>query len=76
MASSCLLAVDQIVTGNDLKTAAARWNQNQFFDGLSVLVKEFARQTDGFGGVVSSSAVFDTDLYFFHGEYPFLCMYD
>ena len=61
-----MLAVNQIAINDDLECTTPRGNERQIFDGLRVVVEQFFRQTDGAWGVVSSRAVFDTDLEFVH----------
>ena len=55
--------MEQFVIGANLKSAAARRNERERFDAFAEF-KDFGRQTDGLGRVVSNHAIFDRDFRF------------
>lgn len=64
VASQCLFRKHQFTVYDDFKLAATRGNQTPGSDIRLKLsfTQNFLRQTDGARGVVSSRAVFNTDL--------------
>ena len=50
--------MEQFAIGANFKSAAARGNERERFDAFAEF-KNFGRQTDGLGRVVSNHAVFD-----------------
>ena len=55
--------MEQFAIGANLKSAAARRDERERFDAFAEF-KDFGRQTDGLGRVVSNHAIFDRDLGF------------
>ena len=55
--------MDEFAIGANFKGAAARGKKSKRFDALAE-VKNFGRQTDGLGRVVSNHAIFDRYLSF------------
>jgi hypothetical protein len=55
--------MEQFAIGANFKSAAARGNERERFDAFAEF-KNFGRQTDGLGRVVSNDAVFDRDFGF------------
>jgi len=53
--------MEQFAIGANFKSAAARRNERERFDAFAEF-KNFGRQTDGLGRVVSNDAVFDGDF--------------
>ena len=53
--------MEQFAIGANFKSAAARRNERERFDAFAEF-KNFGRQTDGLGRVVSNHAVFDRDF--------------
>ena len=65
---SCFqLGINLFAIDGDFKDAAARWNQSEGTD-LLLEHQKFFRQTDGFGFVASSSAIFNGDFQAHIGE--------
>ena len=57
------LGVDFRAVDADLKASVAERDQGQAADVLLVLVQQVFRQTDGFGFIASSRAVFDPNVH-------------
>lgn len=57
MPSGLQLGVHQLAVPMDFKSASMRGDQGQGFDVVLKFLEQFARQTEGLGGVVSSGAV-------------------
>ena len=53
--------MEKFAIGANFKGAAARGNEGERFDAFAEF-KDFGRQTDGLGRVVSNHAVFDRDF--------------
>ena len=53
--------MEQFAIGADFKSAPARRNERERFDAFAEF-KDFGRQTDGLGRVVSNNAIFDRDF--------------
>ena len=60
------LAKNEPVIHLDFKATPGRWDQGEGCDVLAKLAKEFVRQTDGAGCIVSLGAVFDAQTYLVH----------
>src|SRR5205807_7269642 len=55
--------MEQFAIDADFKSAAARWDERERFDAFAEF-KNFGRQTDGLGRVVSDDAILDRDFGF------------
>ena len=55
--------MEQFTIGANFKSAAARWDERKRFDAFAEF-KNFGRQTDGLGRVVSNYTIFDRDFRF------------
>jgi len=53
--------MEQFAIGANFKSASARWDERERFDAFAEF-KNFGRQTDGLGRVVSDDAIFDRDF--------------
>jgi hypothetical protein len=62
--------MEEFSIGANLESAAARWDERERLDALAEL-KNFGRQTDGLGRVVSNDAIFDRHLGFHQRASPF-----
>ena len=62
--------MEKFAIGANLESAAARWNERKRLDALAEF-KNFGRQTDGPGRVVSNDAVFDRHFGFHQRASPF-----
>lgn len=61
MAAGLEFGVDQITVDDHLKRPARGGDERNRLDFWFKCVKQFSRQTDGARGVMSNSAVFDSD---------------
>lgn len=66
MTPRSFLAVDHKVVRQHLEPTAAGRHQLQCANRRGKKVEQFARQTEGAGGVVSHHAVFDAEIELFH----------
>jgi len=57
------LGVDFLAVEPDLEDPARTWLQDQAVELVLVLLGDRLRQTDGFGQIASSRAVFDLELH-------------
>jgi hypothetical protein len=53
--------MEQFAIGANFKGPAARWDEGERLDAFAEF-KNFGRQTDGLGRVVSNDAIFDRDF--------------